>query len=129
MSHVMNFAKTSSKLAAGAIFGVLLSGSWAFAAEAVNYAEIFRTKAIKCVHSTVNPDKATVEILKGPDVAGEITTVRIKAFYEGLIKKNVMEAELMIRKAGSIQQMKIKMLSDTGTAVLGCDLEKNWKDF
>ena len=35
----------------------------------------------------------------------------------------------MIRQAGSIRQMKIKMLSDTGTAVLGCDMEKEWKDF
>ena len=107
----------------------LFCATQATAAEAVNYAELFRTKAIKCVHTTVNPDKATVEILKGPETAGEITTVRVKAYYEGLIRKNTMEADLMIRQAGSIRQMKIKMLSDTGTAVLGCDLEKDWKDF
>ena len=39
------------------------------------------------------------------------------------------EADLMIRKSGTIRQMKIKVLSDTGTALASCDLEKNWKDF
>ena len=46
----------------------LFHASRASAAEAINYTELFRTKAIKCVHGTANPDKATVEILKGPEL-------------------------------------------------------------
>ena len=114
----------ASCLAAGSL---LTTG--AARAEDVNYAELFRTQALKCIHTTANIDKATVEILKPAETAGEITTVRLKVYYDGLIKKNNLESDLMIRKAGSIRQMKIKVLSDTGTALVGCDLEKNWKDF
>lgn len=129
MSHNTRSAGSRVKIAAMALLGALLAGTVARADQAINYPELFRLNAIKCVHSTVNPEKATVEVLKGPDTVGEITTVRVKAYYDGLIRKNVMEAELMVRKAGSIRQMMIKVLSDSGTAVLGCDLEKTWKDF
>ena len=129
MSHTTLSAGSGVKFAAIALLGALLAATSARADQAINYPELFRLNAIKCVHATVNPDKATVEVLKGPDTVGEITTVRVKAYYDGLIRKNVMEAELMVRKAGSIRQMMIKVLSDSGTAVLGCDLEKTWKDF
>ena len=129
MSHVMKSAKVRSLAALAALLGLCASGTLASAAEAINYVEIFRANAIKCVHSSANPEKATIEVLKAPETVGEITTVRLKAYYETLIKKNVKEADLMVRQAGSIRQMKIKMLSDSGTALLGCDLEKTWKDF
>lgn len=98
-------------------------------AEGVNYTELFRLNALKCIHATTNVDKATVEILKPAEKKDEITTVRLKAYYDGLIKKNALEADLMIRESGKIRQMKIKILSDTGTTLAGCELEKNWKDF
>lgn len=94
-----------------------------------NYVDLFKKSVIRCIHSTVNPEKANVEVIKGPDVAGEITTIRLKTYYDGFVKKNVMETELMIRQAGSIRQMKINQLSDTGTSVGHCDLEKSWRDF
>jgi hypothetical protein len=98
-------------------------------ADTIKYDDLFRTQALKCIHPTLNVDKATVEILKGPDTAGDVTTVRLKAFYEGWTKKNVMESNLMVRQAGSIRQMSIKILSDTGAAHKKCDLEGGWKDF
>jgi hypothetical protein len=55
------------------------------AAEGVNYIDLFRTRAIKCIHPTVNPEKATVETVKEPEAKGDITTVRVKAFYQGLL--------------------------------------------
>ena len=120
-----------TKILAGSaiLAGACLAATAASAADPVNYTELFRTKAIKCLHSTVNPDKATVEIVKPAEKAGEITTVRVKAFYDGLIRKNTLEADLMIREAGSIRQMRIKTLSDSAAAVGSCDLEKGWKDF
>lgn len=117
-------------LAGTSIFaGACLAASAASAADPINYTELFRTKAIKCLHGTVNPDKATVEITKPAEKSGEVTTVRVKAFYDGLVRKNTLEAELMIREAGSIRQMRIKTLSDSAPSVSGCDLEKGWKDF
>jgi hypothetical protein len=107
----------------------LLLTSQVSAAEAPDYSELFRTKGLKCVHGTVNTDKAKVEITRPAEAAGDITTVRVKAYYEGLIKKNVMEAELMVRQSGSIRQMKIHVLSDTGTGLGSCALEKDWADF
>ena len=94
-----------------------------------NYAEMFRTRALKCIHSTVNPDKATVEVTRGPTTLGDVTTVRLKTFYEGLVRKNVMESEVMIRQAGSIRQWKVNTLADSGTGGHNCALEKNWTDF
>jgi hypothetical protein len=99
------------------------------AAEGVNYIDLFRTRAIKCIHPTVNPEKATVETVKEPEAKGDTTTVRVKAFYQGLLKKDSMEADLMIRQAGSIRQMKIQVLSDTGSVHKPCTLEQNWQDF
>lgn len=125
MSGFQNFAGA----AAAVSFGLVLAGAPAVAEDAPNYAEMFKMNAIKCVHPTAKLEKASAEISKPAETAGDITTVRIKAFYEGLIKKNTMEADLMIRKSGTIRQMKIKVLSDTGTALASCDLEKNWKDF
>jgi hypothetical protein len=55
------------------------------AAEGVNYIDLFRTRAIKCIHPTVNPEKATVETVKEPEAKGDTTTVRVKAFYQGLL--------------------------------------------
>lgn len=113
---------------AGAAMICLMAGS-SLAADTVNYADLFRERAIKCVHPTVNPEKATVEMEKGPETQGDTTTVRIKAFYQGLIKKDSMEANLLIRQAGSIRQMKIQVLADTGPAHKPCALEQNWQDF
>lgn len=95
----------------------------------IDYIQLFRTKAIKCIHPTVNVDKATVEISKPAETKGETTTVRIKTFYAGMIKNNAMETEMTIRQAGTIRQMMIKQLSDTGTGMASCAMEKNWVDF
>ena len=129
MQHFQNSAKAWGIRSGMIGLGALLCFAPAMAEDAPNYADMFKKNAIKCVHPTANLEKATAEISKPAETTGDITTVRIKAFYEGLIKKNSMEADLMIRKSGTIRQMKIKVLSDTGTALSSCDLEKNWKDF
>ena len=119
--------RTSLSFASAAIV-CLLAGS-SPAADAVNYTDLFRTRAIKCIHPTVNPEKATVETVKEPETKGDTTTVHVKAFYQGLFKKDSMEANLIIRQAGSIRQIKVQVLSDTGPAHKECALEQNWQDF
>ena len=95
----------------------------------VDYADMVKTKVLKCLHPTVNTDKATVEVVKPAATAGDVSTTRYKVFYEGLVKKNAMELDLMVRQAGSIRQMKANVLSDTGTGGGSCALTKNWGDF
>jgi len=68
-------------------------------------------------------------VSKGPETQGDTTTVRMKAFYQGLLKKDSIEANLIIRQAGSIRQMKVQVLADTGPAHKPCGLEQNWQDF
>lgn len=99
------------------------------AAEALDYAELFRTRGLNCMHPTVDAAKATVEVTKGPTSEGDVTTVRVKAFYAGLMKRNVLEADVMVRRSGSIRQMRIAPLSDTGTGARRCGMEKAWADF
>jgi hypothetical protein len=124
----MSVRMTTSLAAATALFlGVVASGG--ARAEAIDYVALFKKDVIKCLHATVDPAKAQVEISKDAVTDGDVTTVRLKTFYDGLLKKNSMETELMVRQSGTIRQMKIKVLSDTGTSVFGCALEKNWKDF
>jgi hypothetical protein len=57
--------RTSLSFASAAVV-CLFAGS-SPAADAVNYTDLFRTRAIKCIHPTVNPEKATVETVKEPD--------------------------------------------------------------
>jgi hypothetical protein len=95
----------------------------------VDYVGLFRTKVLPCIHPTVAADKATIEIRKEATTSGDITTTRVGAFYAGLIKKNSLEADVMIRQAGSIRQLKINVLSDTSAVHGACDLTKNWVDF
>jgi hypothetical protein len=120
--------RTCGRLAMVAGIAVWAAAGAASAAE-VNYTDAFRAKALKCIHPTVNPEKATVEIEKPAETKGELTTVRLKAYYEGFMKKHSMEADLIVRQAGSIRQMKVKVLADTGPAHKPCALEQNWQDF
>lgn len=121
--------KTKTLLTFGAACMGLLAAVPAARAADTNYIELFRKNVVKCMHSSVNPDKALIEVIKGPETAGEITTVRMKTYYDGLVKRNVMETDMMIRQAGSIRQMKINNLSDSGTTMARCDMEKTWRDF
>ena len=98
-------------------------------ADTINYAELFRAKALGCIHPTVNLAKATVEVTKDPSTSGEVTTVRVKAYYEGWLKRQVIESEILVRQAGSIRQMRVNVLSDTGNAHSHCALESGWSDF
>ena len=118
-----------SLLTLGAALLVTVAGTAPARATDAEWVELFRNQVIKCMHGTVNPDKATVELIKQPEKAGDITTMRFKTYYDGLVRKNVMETELLIRQSGSIRQMKINSLSDTGTTLTHCDMEKNWHDF
>src|SRR5690348_218911 len=68
------------------------------AAGEVDYAKLFRERVLKCVHPTAHADTAQVEIAKGPETQGDVSTVRLKVFYSGLIKKHSMDADLMIRQ-------------------------------
>ena len=115
-------------LVSAAALGIVAGVAPARAADP-NWVELFRSQAIKCLHGTVNPDKAVIEVIKGPQTVGEVTTVRLKTYYDGLVRRNVMETDLMVRQSGSIRQLKISPLSDTGTSLTKCELEKTWRDF
>jgi hypothetical protein len=95
----------------------------------VDYVELFKTKIMPCLHPTVKSDTVSAELRKEPATSGEITTARVEAFYAGLIKKNSLQVDIMVRQAGSIRQLQIKVLSDTSMLHGTCDLTTNWKDF
>ena len=95
----------------------------------VNYPELFRERALNCVHPTVNTKEATIEVLKGPDQEGDTITTRLKVYYQGLLRRNTMEVDLMVRRSGTVRQMRIKVLSDTSMIFASCALEEYWLDF
>ena len=111
--------------------GVMMLALPAMAADKapVDLPALVKSKIIKCLHPTVNPEKATVEVVKPAATEGEISTTRFKVFYDGLVKKNSMDLDVMVRSAGSIRQMKVNVLADSGTGGGSCDLTKNWSDF
>ena len=129
MPRCKQFGSSGAWLPLASVAIVCLAADSSLAADNVNYTDLFRTRAIQCIHPTVNPEKATVEVSKGPETQGDTTTVRMKAFYQGLLKKDSIEANLIIRQAGSIRQMKVQVLADTGPAHKPCGLEQNWQDF
>jgi|SRR5579875_2586217 len=117
-----------------ALVGLLVAIGCGFSAASVraadlDYAGLFRDHALKCLHPTVHADKARIEVVKGPEQHGDVSTVRLKVFYSGLIKKHAMDADLLVRQAGSIRQMKVQVLADTGTELHRCGLTTNWVDF
>ncbi len=124
----MPTCRNSRLLVTATVLGALAGTAPARAAD-LNWVELFRQQVVTCMHKTVNAEKATIEVIKGPTTSGDITTVRMKTYYDGLMRRNVMETDMLIRQSGSIRQMKINNLSDTGTSVAKCDMEKNWHDF
>ena len=95
----------------------------------VDYVELFKTKIMPCLNPTVKSDSVSVELRKEPATSGDITTARVEAFYAGLIKKNSIQADIMVRQSGSIRQLQVKVLSDTSMLHGSCDLTTSWKDF
>jgi hypothetical protein len=95
----------------------------------VDYVELFKTKIMPCLHPTVKSDSLSVELRKEPATSGDITTARVEAFYAGLIKKNSLQVDIMVRQSGSIRQLQVKVLSDTSMLHGSCDLTTSWKDF
>ena len=95
----------------------------------VDYVELFKTKIMPCLHPTVKSDSVSVELRKEPATSGDVTTARVEAFYAGLIKKNSIQVDIMVRQSGSIRQLQVKVLSDTSMLHGSCDLTTNWKDF
>jgi hypothetical protein len=95
----------------------------------LDYVEIFKTKIFPCIHPTVKTDTLKVELSKDAATSGDITTARVQAFYQGLINKNSMQVDIMVRQAGSIRQLKANVLSDTSALHGSCELVKDWKDF
>lgn len=105
------------------------SGPARAADQPIDYAAIAKTRVLKCIHPTAKPDDATAEVTKPTATDGELSTTRVKIFYSGWLKKHSAELDIMVRRAGSIRQMRIKVLSDSATETSSCDLAKNWVDF
>jgi hypothetical protein len=95
----------------------------------LDYVEIFKTKIFPCIHPTVKIDTVKVELSKAAATSGDITTARVQAFYQGLINKNSIQVDIMVRQSGSIRQLKADVLSDTSALHGSCELVKDWKDF
>jgi hypothetical protein len=117
-------------LGLGAAVSILPSSSAvADTASPVDYIELFKSKIMPCLHPTVKSDAVSVELRKEPATSGDVTTARVEAFYAGLIKKNSIQADIMVRQSGSIRQLQVKVLSDTSMLHGSCDLTTTWKDF
>jgi hypothetical protein len=99
------------------------------AADAIDYVGIAKNKVLTCLHPTVKPNDATAEITKPTTTSGDTATTRVKIFYSGLVRKNSVELEILVRQAGSIRQMRVNVLADTATEVGSCNMVKNWVDF
>jgi hypothetical protein len=122
---------TRDRLMMGAV-AVLLGAGLArpASAETVDAPNLFKAHILKCLHPTVSPDKASYEQVKGPETKGDTTATRVKVFYAGLMGgKNALEADLLVRQAGSIRQMRVNVLSDTGSSMAKCPYTANWTDF
>lgn len=122
--------KTSAPriVAAVSFVCVALSAGAPAHAEDVSASALVKDKILNCLHPTANAAKATIEA-QAPKTEGEITTTRIKVFYEGMIKKNSLEMDVLVRASGSIRQFKANVLSDTGMGLKPCDMTKTWTDF
>ena len=59
----------------------------------LDYVEIFKTKIFPCIHPTVKIDTVKIELSKAAATAGDITTARVQAFYQGLINKNSIQVD------------------------------------
>jgi hypothetical protein len=127
------FSVTGLRLLGVAVAGSLvLTASLAGAqnsAAPIDYVELVRTKVLPCIHPTVKADKAEIEVQKDSTHSGDTTTTRVQVFYAGLIKKNSMQADILVRESGSIRQFRVNVLSDTSAVHGSCDLTKNWADF
>lgn len=106
-----------------------LAGVAPAGAAEIDYTKVVRERVLHCLHPGAHADTAKVEVEKPAEVKGDISTVRLKVFYSGMIKKHSMDLDLMVRQAGSIRQMKVDVLSDTGTELRKCELTNNWVDF
>ncbi|MBV9757199.1 MAG: hypothetical protein JO047_09110 [Alphaproteobacteria bacterium] len=95
----------------------------------LDYTKLVRERVLHCLHPAAHADTATVEVAKPAEVNGDISTVRLKVFYSGIIKKHSLDLDLMVRQAGSIRQMKVNVLADTGAEMRKCELANNWVDF
>jgi hypothetical protein len=113
----------------GATVGILPLSPAVADTTPVDYVELFKTKVMPCLHPTVKSDSVSAELRKEPTTSGDVTTARVEAFYSGLIKKNSIQADIMVRQSGSIRQLQVKVLSDTSMLHGSCDLTTNWKDF
>ena len=84
------------------------------AVAADNVVSFVQKELLKCIHPTINLDKAKVEIDKPTVTEGDTSTTRVRVFYEGMLKKNTMLVEVM-EKAGKPRLVKTQILEDTGT--------------
>ena len=97
-------------------------------AEDVSASTLVKDKILNCLHPTANAAKATIEA-QAPKTESDITTTRVKVYYEGMIKKNSLEMDVLVRASGSIRQFKANVLSDTGVSMKPCEMTKTWTDF
>ena len=95
------------------ISGIYLALAWPIAA-ADDVLSFAQQELLKCIHPTVNVEKAKAEIDKPTVTEGDTSTTRVRVFYEGMIKNNSMLVEVR-EKAGKPRLVQAKVLEDTGT--------------
>jgi len=117
-------------LAAGLPLLLAVAGSGAVRADDdIDYEDIAKNQGLSCLHPTVRTERAEVERLAPPRTEGDVTTTRLKMYYQCLIRRNNVEFDIMVRQAGSIRQMMVRVLSDTAPSTLPCALTSRWVDF
>lgn len=126
----MSLAGNLGRYAVICAVGCIAFASSALPASArVAYEEILISRVLPCLHPTARRENARVEQVTGPITTGEMTRSRHKIYYQGLIRRNVAEVELLIRQSGSIRQMMVNVLSDSAPSTIPCSLTSRWTDF
>jgi hypothetical protein len=91
--------------------------------------QLSRTRILTCLHPTVNTSTAIVELGARTPSGVDTTQQRVKVFYDGLIRKNALEMDVLLRASGTIRQFRVNVLSDTSPVLVGCPLTKGWTDY
>lgn len=108
----------------------LLAGAiYASEASALDFLEFTRGDLLNCIHPTVNAKAARIEFSKEPVTEGETTLARVRVFYKGWIQDNSMLIEIEHRRCGSINEVRARVLEDSGTGRYPlCRYLEGWQD-
>jgi hypothetical protein len=91
---------------------------------AFDFEQFARLEVLRCVHPTVDFQKATVALIGKPShEEGGITRGKVKLDYRGWLRNNSMTIEISL-KAGSPRMVRVAILNDSsGTNKVDCIIQ------